>query len=197
MNDLRSFIADLILQGKNFISEDIEDYFGYTKVSNILILNDYLSDSELRVYLGITSYAFGGKNFSFPSQQTIGNWIGKSRQQINRIIKSLETKKLLAIIRRGKKLPNIYIKKRLPKELIENHVMKMSSQNDVKKMLHHQSDVKKIRHHNQSDVKKMLHEEFYINNNNNDDNKAIEQLKKLTNSEHEKLLESIFSKLEI
>lgn len=118
----QNHINQQIKKGATLIIEDPVEYYGFTQAANVILLcGNKLSDEEHRVYLAIRSFAYGGKKNCFPGQETIGKLVGKSRENVNRIIQQLKIKGLLKIIRRGLGLTNIYILCRIPDSFIEEH----------------------------------------------------------------------------
>lgn len=99
-----------------FIEEQITDF---TMVDNALLLTNYLTDAELRVYLVIRKFAYGKKDYCWPSQETIAKAVGKTRETVNRIIQCLKTKEMLTVLQRGLRQSCVYTLCKLPAKLME------------------------------------------------------------------------------
>lgn len=79
----------------------------FTQIPNMVIKSKKLPDNLFRTYAALRSYAFG-KNKAFPSQQTLANDLGKTRETINRHIVELTALGFISKRKRGYSLSNEY-----------------------------------------------------------------------------------------
>jgi predicted transcriptional regulator len=177
---ITEFLKKQIEEGATLVYEDPAEHYGSTMISNLLIRNPKITNSEIRVYLLLKSFAYGEKIHCFPGQETLAQWLEVDRTTINRILKSLRKKGLLDWIQVGLNSTNVYVIKKIPEQYIHDYQKKEQeiearkastpTPPDVAKMSHPEksTDVAKIPHPEKStdvakiphpDVAKMSHKE--------------------------------------
>lgn len=72
----------------------------YTLIDNSIITSN-VSNGAFRLYIVLSSYCFGNKSTCFPSQNTLAEKLNKSVRTIQRYLKELILKGLIAKRRRG------------------------------------------------------------------------------------------------
>lgn len=84
----------------------------FIQIENAFINNNKYTTDEKMLYLSLCTYAFN-KNNCYPSHSTLSENLGISRQKIIRVMKSLEIKKGILIIKRkyqsNRTTSNLYI----------------------------------------------------------------------------------------
>ena len=81
---------------------------GFTQIPNTIIYDKSINDGEFRAFAAFLSFKYGAFGKVFPSQQTIGTKIGRTRETINRYIRQLKKLGYIRTRKRGYSTSNEY-----------------------------------------------------------------------------------------
>jgi DNA-binding transcriptional ArsR family regulator len=111
-------IGDILKERQNIILKgaDAATRGGFTQVPNFLLKSKGLSAGDKMTFAMLLSYAWQN-DFCFPGQERLAQDLGLSDRSVRTHLKSLETRGLLAIQRRGQGKTNIYELNLAPQKL--------------------------------------------------------------------------------
>lgn len=87
---------------------------GFTQVPNVILRDTNLSKSARLLYCLLLMHTWD-KDFCFPSQETLGEYLGASPRHISTLISELKAKEYIEVKRRGYESTNTYILRFIPK----------------------------------------------------------------------------------